>query len=73
MIMTASKLRENIYKVLDRVLTTGVPVEINRKGKVLKIIPPQGYSKLSKIKKRDVIRGSPQDIVHVDWSGEWKG
>ncbi len=73
MIMTTSKLRANIYKTLDRVLATGTPVEINRKGKILKIIPPPRQSKLLKLKKHDVIKGNPQTIVHMDWSGEWKG
>ena len=31
--VTASKLRENIYRILDQVLETGVPVEIERRGK----------------------------------------
>ncbi len=30
--VTASKLRENIYSILDEVLETGVPVEITRKA-----------------------------------------
>ena len=30
MALTASKLRENIYRVLDQVLETGEPVEIER-------------------------------------------
>ena len=29
--VTASKLRENIYRILDQVLETGVPVEIERR------------------------------------------
>ena len=75
MIMTPSKLRGNIYNILDKVLETGIPVEIQRRGKILCIMPPAGkkYSKLSKLKKRDVLVGDPEDIVHMDWSSEWKG
>jgi hypothetical protein len=36
--LTASKLRANIYRVLDQVLETGVPVEIERHGRRLRII-----------------------------------
>ena len=36
--ITASKLRENVYRILDEVLETGIPVEINRRGKKLKIV-----------------------------------
>jgi hypothetical protein len=30
---------EDIYRILDQVLETGVPVEIERHGKLLKIVP----------------------------------
>ncbi len=29
---TASKLRQDVYRILDQVLATGVPIEIVRKG-----------------------------------------
>ena len=32
--VTASKLRENVYRILDEAIATGVPVEVIRKGKV---------------------------------------
>lgn len=32
-----SQLREDIYRILDQVLETGVPVEIERHGKLLKV------------------------------------
>ena len=72
MIMTASKLRGNIYNVLDQVLQTGVPVEIQRRGKVLKIVPPAGRNKLANLKKHHVLKGDPRSIVHMDWSDQWK-
>jgi len=36
--VTASKLRENVYRILDQILQTGTPVEIKRKGRTLKIM-----------------------------------
>jgi antitoxin (DNA-binding transcriptional repressor) of toxin-antitoxin stability system len=69
--VTASKLRENIYGILDQVLETGTPVEVIRKGKVLRIVPEQKPDKLSRLKKRDYLVGDPEDIVHMDWSSEW--
>ena len=72
MMITASKLRENIYNVLDQALETGVPVEIQRRGKILKIIPPKGRNKLANLKKHRVFKGDPQSIVHLDWSDQWK-
>ena len=38
MTVTASKLRQDIYNLLDRVLATGEPLEIERKGQLLKVI-----------------------------------
>jgi prevent-host-death family protein len=70
--LTASKLRENIYRILDQVLETGVPVEIRRKGKMVRIIPVEPPSKLARLVRRDYLRGDPEDIVHLDWSGEWR-
>ena len=69
--VTASKLRENIYSILDQALETGVPVEVIRKGKILKIVPEVKPDKLSRLKKRNCIVGDPEDIVHMDWLHEW--
>ncbi len=73
MFITISELRQNIYKLLDRVAETGIPIEINRKGKKLKIIAERKVSKLDRLKKREGLSCNPEDLVHIDWSGEWKG
>ena len=73
--ITASKLRENVYRILDEILETRIPVEINRKGKKLKIVPaePSESSWLDQLPERpEVIEGDPEDLVHVDWSKEWR-
>jgi len=75
MVLTASKLRENIYKVLDQVLETGVPVEIVRGRRRLKIVPAdeEKGGKLQRLKPRPkALVGDPEDLVHMDWSKEWK-
>jgi hypothetical protein len=69
--VTASKLRADIYNILDQSLKTGVPVEVVRKGKILKIVPESKPSKLSRLKKRNAIVGDPEDLVHMDWLHEW--
>ena len=69
--VTASKLRENIYGILDQALETGIPVEVVRKGKILKIVPETKPDKLSRLKKRNYLVGDPEDIVHMDWLHEW--
>ena len=74
--ITASKLRENVYRILDEILETGIPVEIHRKGKKLRIVraePPESASWLDRLPERPgVIAGDPEDLVHIDWSKEWR-
>jgi antitoxin (DNA-binding transcriptional repressor) of toxin-antitoxin stability system len=69
--VTASKLRENIYGILDNVLKTGVPIEIERNGKLLKIVPEKAPSKLARLKKRKTMLADPESFIHMDWLGEW--
>jgi hypothetical protein len=74
MAITASTLRANVYRVLDQVLETGEPVEIERNGRRLFIVADQPPSRLAKLVHRpDVVVGDSEELVHVDWSGEWSG
>jgi len=73
MVVKPSRLRANLYRLLDRVLRTGEPIEIDRGGKKLLIVPKEKPSRLNSLKRREVIVGDPEDLVHVDWSKEWKG
>lgn len=67
-----SQLRENIYRILDQVLETGIPVEIVRHGKLLRIVPIETRSKLDNLKPRPYLLSDPEDLIHQDWSGEWQ-
>ena len=69
---TASKLRANIYRVLDQALESGVPVEIERHGQILRIVPAKRRGKLANLKPRNYLRTDPEDLVHIDWSSEWR-
>lgn len=70
--ITTTQLRSNLYKILDKVLETGRPITVERKGQVLSIVPPQKRRKLDALKKHDCIVGDPEDLVHCDWTHEWK-
>lgn len=73
MAVTASELRANIYRLLDQALETGRPIEVERKGQILRIMPPAQVSKLSRLSlRKEFIRGDAEDLVHMDWSSEWK-
>jgi hypothetical protein len=69
--ITASKLRENVYRILDDVIETGVPVEVVRKGVVVRIVSEKPVSKLDRLKKRDIFVGDSDDIIGMDWSKDW--
>lgn len=72
MAVTASELRANIYRLLDQALDTGRPIEVERRGKILRITPEVPTSKLARLPRRAAfIRGDAADLVHMDWSSEW--
>jgi hypothetical protein len=70
--LKASALRENIYRLLDQVVETGVPIEIERQGKILKIVLDKPKSKLGNLQPRPYLTEDPGELVHLDWSGEWR-
>lgn len=71
--VTATELRGNIYNLLDEVLNTGVPIEINKNGKKLRIMPVDALDKLQNLISRpDVIHGNPDDLVRINWEKELK-
>ena len=73
MAVTASELRQNLYRLLDEVLESGKPLEIERNGRILRIVPAQSQSKLDRVVGReDFIVGDPADLAHVDWSESWR-
>lgn len=70
--LTPSRLRANLYRILDRIAESGEPVEIKRKGRSLRIVA-EPDAKLDLLKPHpDYLRVPPDDIVHMDWSGEWR-
>jgi antitoxin (DNA-binding transcriptional repressor) of toxin-antitoxin stability system len=72
MAMTASQLRQNIYRLLDEVLENGTPLEIERRGRILRIVPDARASKLDRLEPHpDYIIGDPDDLIHMDWSEYW--
>jgi len=72
MAISISSLRQNIYKLLDRVLEDGTPLEIDRNGKKLIIMPAPDRDRMKKLRQRKVMKCDPEELVHLDWSEEWK-
>jgi len=70
MAITLTTLRQQLFKAVDRVITTGIPLVITRKGHRLKIVLDEPKSKLSNISKHDCIVGEPEDLVALKLT-EW--
>jgi len=71
-VITPSKLRENLYNILDIVIEQGEPVEIVRKGKTLRIMPEQRSSRLDKIIAKKITSTDDAMLINSPWEGEWK-
>ncbi len=65
--------QKDILRLLDKVVKTGIPVEIERKGKRLRISPAEKHRDLDCLEKHpEFIVGNPDDLIHIDWTSEWK-
>jgi prevent-host-death family protein len=73
MAMSATELRGNLYRILDRVLETGEPVEIERNGRVIRLVPDVRVFHFDQLVPHpEYILGDPDSIIHCDWSDEWR-
>lgn len=73
MALSASRLRADIYRILDEVLRTGQPIEIERRGRRLRVVPADSPDRLGELEQHPgAVNGDPGDLVHIDWSGEWR-
>jgi prevent-host-death family protein len=69
--VTSSKLQNNLDQLLDEILNTGTPLEIERNGKRLRIIPVKTVDKLQKLIYRpEAIIGDPDELVQISWEQE---
>lgn len=68
--MSLTALRNQIFKVVDRVIKTGIPVEIERKGHRLKIVLAEKRSKLDNLTPHDCIVGDPDELIDLKVA-EW--
>jgi antitoxin (DNA-binding transcriptional repressor) of toxin-antitoxin stability system len=66
--ITASKLREDVYRILDEIIETGQEVEILRKGVVIRMVPAKKTSKISRLKKHDYSDENADFFTHIDWT-----
>jgi prevent-host-death family protein len=68
--VTLTELSNNIERLLDEVLETGIPLELNKNGKLFKIIPVETDKLKNLTFKPNVIQGNPDDLVNITWEQE---
>ncbi len=69
--ITPTELRANIYRLLDEVLNTGLPIEIVKGNRRLRLIPVEKNDKFNNlVLRKDVINGDPEELVILSWEDE---
>lgn len=74
-ILTPSTLRADIYRILDDVLETGEPVEVQRGDRRVKIVPVDAapVAKLANLEQHaGAIVGDAEDLVDIEWASAWR-
>ncbi len=70
--LTATELRRDVYRVLDRILETGTPQEILRRGRRLMIVPSEPKRRrFENAPKHEVLNCSFEDLVATSWEHSW--
>ena len=69
--VTPTQLRKNIYNLLDEVLDTGIPIEIKKGDRKLRIIPEEKIDKFQKLLYRpEAINAKPEELIDLSWKEE---
>jgi prevent-host-death family protein len=71
--ITATELRNNLYKILDRVLENGEEITIRRKGKKIRMIDASPKRRSDRLVPHDTIVGDPEELVSLkvwEWNEE---
>lgn len=71
--LTLTTLRQQIFQIADEVLVTGIPVSIERNGRVLLLSSATSAqpSKRLRLKRRKLINGDAESLVN-EKVGEWR-
>jgi hypothetical protein len=73
--ITLTTLRKSLFRVADRVLSTGTPARIRRGGRILTLsadVLPRDPGRLARLKRRNLISGDESGLWKVK-VGKWRG
>ena len=78
MAISATKLRSDLYRVIEGVVKSGVPVEVELRGRKVRIVPAEPHDKLANLPKRPAaIVGDPGRLAQArtfdesKWRRKW--
>ena len=72
--VSVTELRNNLYRIIDEVITTGCPQEVVRNGYTLKIILENHKGKrdkLSNLKPHHTLKCNADEIINMK-VGQWQ-
>lgn len=64
--VTLTTLRSKLFEMVDQVISTGMPLEIERRGKRLRISLVEKKAKLANLTSHDCIVGDPDELIHLE-------
>ena len=78
--VTSTEFRKNLFQIVERALQ-GEFVEVAHKGRLVRLVPGDKPSKMSRLIQRDTIHGTLEDLadsqtrldaeVLAAWEGKW--
>ncbi len=80
MTVNTTEFRKNLFTLVDRALR-GELIEITHKGQTIRLVPASQPSKMSRLVKRNTIKGSLDDLAKAQqeldddmrqsWENKW--
>lgn len=71
--LTATHLRAELFKTLDRVVATGEVVEVSRPGGTVRIVAATSGSRLARLVPHPgTIVGDAAELASLSWESEWR-
>ena len=78
--ITSTDFRKNLFQIVERALR-GEFVEVVHKGRLVRLVPGEKPSKMSRLIRRDTIHGTPEDLdrgqgqldteIQMLWEEKW--
>jgi prevent-host-death family protein len=59
--VTSTEFRKNLFQIVERALQ-GEFVEVAHKGRLVRLVPEDKPSKMSRLVRRETINGTPEDL-----------